>query len=336
MLFCCADIIFAWNKNIYPKMKRLILNFLWLLGLCPLVAWAKTEQAVSLETPTGTINGKLLIPDVERPPVVLLIAGSGPTDMDGNTVSGAVSIKNNSLKFLAEGLARQGIATLRYDKRGIASSASAGKSEQDLRFDDYVADASGWIDWLNRENRFSSIYVLGHSEGSLIGMIACTDNRAVKGFVSLAGAGRPAYALIEEQMAGQPAEVRVLVKSFNDSLRAGRTISNVPMGLMALFRPSVQPYLISWYRYDPCEILSGLKLPVLIVQGDRDIQVPVADAERLKQALPAARFFIVENMNHVLKPCESTDLATQQAIYANPDLPVSEELITAIEKFIKQ
>ena len=317
-------------------MKRLIRKSLLFVGLLPIVGWAATEQAVSLETSTGTINGKLLMPDAECPPVVLLIAGSGPTDMDGNTQSGAVSIKNNSLKFLAEGLARRGIASLRYDKRGIASSAAAGKDESSLRFDDYVTDAEGWIAWLSGERRFSGIYVLGHSEGSLIGMLACTDNGLVKGFVSLAGAGRPAYAIIEEQLSGQPSEIRALAKSINDSLRKGTTVSNVPMMLMALYRPSVQPYLISWFKHDPGAIISNLRLPVLIVQGDRDIQVSVHDAELLKSSQPQARLQIIKDMNHVLKTCGSTDAAAQQATYTRPDLPVSEQLITVIEKFIKQ
>ena len=151
------------------------------------------EQSVSLDTPTGKINGKIGLPDAEKPPIVLLIAGSGPTDMDGNTNSGGFSMKNNSLKLLAEGLAQRGIATLRFDKRGIASSSAAAKKERDLRFEDYVADAQGWIDRLSDDSRFSDVFVLGHSEGSLIGMLASVDNPKVKGFISLAGAGRPAY-----------------------------------------------------------------------------------------------------------------------------------------------
>lgn len=316
-------------------MKRLKVKLSLFLALLPVWCWAVEETPATLETPTGTIQGKLLSPDVERPPVVLIIAGSGPTDMDGNTVTGAATIKNNSLKLLAEGLARQGIASLRYDKRGIASSAAAGKKEADLRFDDYVADARAWVDWLSKEGRFSGIYVVGHSEGALIGMLASEGNDRVKGVVSLAGAGRPAYELIEEQVSGQPAEVRLLVKTFNDSLRAGKTVADVPVGLMALYRPSVQPYLISWYRHNPQEIVANLKQPVLIVQGDKDIQVSVEDAELLKVAQPRATQQLVENMNHVLKRCESVDAAVQQATYTNPDLPVVENLLNVIGKFIK-
>ena len=300
-------------------MKQLRLIILFSILSLSVTVRAMKEQSVSLDTPTGKINGKIGLPDAEKPPIVLLIAGSGPTDMDGNTNSGGFSMKNNSLKLLAEGLAQRGIATLRFDKRGIASSSAATKKERDLRFEDYVTDVQGWIDRLSEDSRFSDVFVLGHSEGSLIGMLASVDNPKVKGFIS-----------------GQPAEVRHLVKSINDSLKAGKEVSNIPMGLMALFRPSVQPYLISWYRYNPQEVIAKLRQPVLIIQGDKDVQVSEEDAKLLEQSLPKAQFQILKDMNHVLKTCESVDMQVQQATYANPDLPVQEDLLITIEKFVKR
>ena len=317
-------------------MKQLRLIILFSILSLSVTVRAMKEQSVSLDTPTGKINGKIGLPDAEKPPIVLLIAGSGPTDMDGNTNSGGFSMKNKSLKLLAEGLAQRGIATLRIDKRGIASSSAATKKERDLRFEDYVTDVQGWIDRLSEDSRFSDVFVLGHSEGSLIGMLASVDNPKVKGFISLAGAGRPAYDIIEEQLSGQPAEVRHLVKSINDSLKAGKEVSNIPMGLMALFRPSVHPYLISWYRYNPQEVIAKLRQPVLIIQGDKDVQVSEEDAKLLEQSLPKAQFQILKDMNHVLKTCESVDMQVQQATYANPDLPVQEDLLITIEKFVKR
>ena len=143
-------------------------------------------------------------------PVVMIIPCSGPTDMDGN--SAALPGKNNSLKYLAEGLAGKGIASLRYDKRGIASSASAGKDEYSMRFEDGIKDARGWIDYLSRDKRISGIYVLGNSEGAVVGMAALVDNPKVKGYISVAGAGRPAYEIVEEQMKRQPEVIRLTVK----------------------------------------------------------------------------------------------------------------------------
>lgn len=293
------------------------------------------DRPVVLNTTTGQINGKLLTPGTGTDyPVVLLIAGSGPTDMDGNSAVGPMT--NNSLKYLAEGLAAQGIATLRFDKRGIASSRSAGKDEYALRFDDYVKDVKGWIDYLSRDKRFSGIYVLGHSEGSLIGMLASKDNPKVKGYVSLAGAGRPADELIEEQVASQPEVIREMVSSINKSLKEGKLVPNVPLGLQALFRQSVQPYMISWYKHNPQTIIGKLKMPVLIVQGKTDIQVSVKDAELLKAAAPSAGLYLIDTMNHVLKDCATTDRQKQMAIYTDPSLPVNATLLILLGKFVKK
>ncbi len=318
-------------------MRRMKWSVLLLAVMFPFIGWAMSEEAVTLTTPTGDIYGKIVLPESAKPcPVVLLIAGSGPTNMDGNTVVNGQTIQqNDALKLIAEGLAEQGIATLRYDKRGIATSVAAGKNESDLRFDDYVVDTQGWIELLKKDNRFTTIYVLGHSEGSLIGMAACRGNKSVNGVISVAGAGRPAYEVVEEQLANQPLQVQSYVKETNEKLRRGERVDNVPMGLMALFRPSVQPYLTSWYSYHPQEVIAELKQPILIVQGDTDIQVSVTDAELLKQAQPRAQYQVLTGMNHVLKVCESKDPIAQQTSYIDPSLPLHPDLIPIFVKFIK-
>lgn len=322
-------------------MKCISLTLALFLSLCSFLCQAQIlpveEQAVVLNTKEGDIKGKLLLPDEGKVwPVVLLIAGSGPTDMDGNSAVG--NMKNNSLKFLAEGLAKNGIASLRFDKRGIASSAAAGKEEVKLRFEDYVNDVIGWIDYLAKDRRLTGITVVGHSEGSLIGMLACKDRPKVKGFVSLAGAGRPAYELIEIQVAAQKLPEAMLkeVASINESLKGGKEVTDVPVYLQSLFRASVQPYLISWYKYNPQTIIAALKVSVLIVQGKTDIQVSVEDAELLKKACPAARFLLIDRMNHVLKDCDVTDQQQQLAVYTNPSLPVNTILISSVSSFIKK
>lgn len=313
-----------------------LLVFLTLSMFCQgQIPYRLSDRPVVLNTSSGQINGKLLVPGSGNSyPVVLLIAGSGPTDMDGN--SAPAQMTNNHLKYLAEGLAAKGMATLRFDKRGIASSRSAGKDEYSLRFDDYVKDAKGWIDYLSRDRRFPSIYVLGHSEGALTGMLASLDNPKVKGYISVAGAGRPFYEVLEEQMAAQPAVIRQMISSINDSLKVGKLVPNVPLGLQALFRSSVQPYLISLYKYKPGEIIGQLKVPVLILQGKSDIQVSVKDAELLKASAPSAGFYLIDNMNHVLKDCNTMDRQQQMAVYVDPSLPVDSSLLIFIEKFVKK
>lgn len=213
-------------------MKQLFLLLfglaLFVLPYCQAQPLTSEEHPVTLNTASGSINGKLLLPaHAKSCHVVVLIAGSGPTDMDGNNPM----MKNNSLKFLAEGLALKGIASLRFDKRGIASSASAGKEESKLRLEDYVNDVTGWIDLLAKDKRFTGITVAGHSEGSLIGMLTCRKRPEVKGFISIAGAGSPAYDLIEKQVAAQmtPESIRKEVASINESLKTGKKWHRFPL-----------------------------------------------------------------------------------------------------------
>lgn len=292
------------------------------------------ERSISLNTSSGQINGKIIAPGASTFPLVLIIAGSGPTDMDGN--SALAGMKNNSLKYLAEELGRRGIGSLRFDKRGIASSAAAGKDEYSVRFEDFIKDVREWIDLLSRDRRLSGIYIVGHSEGALIGMIASQNNPKVKGYISLAGAGRPMSDVLEEQMSAQPEVIRKMVVSINDSLKAGKLVPSVPLGLQALFRSSVQPYLISCYKYNPQEEIKKLTVPVLLLQGKTDIQISVKDAELLKESLPSAEMHLIDGMNHVLKDCDTMDRQKQMAVYTNPDLPVNENLLLFIEKFVKK
>jgi pimeloyl-ACP methyl ester carboxylesterase len=310
-------------------MKNL---FLFLCLLFPLTLPAQ-EEAVALQTPTGEIQGSLLIPDFEsHMPVVLIIAGSGPTDRNGNQIM----MPNNSLKILSESLRRNGIATLRFDKRGIGGSFIPGSKEDDLRFEDYVGDVRLWIDWLNKDSRFSEIIVAGHSEGSLIGMLASQKNDKVHSFISIAGVALPADEALKEQMNNQPVEMKEMIFPLLERLKKGELIPDVPQTLYALFRPSVQPYMISWLKYDPQAEIKKLNIPVLILQGKTDIQVTAKHADLLSAAYPKAEKMLIENMNHVLKDCSSTDRTEQLNTYTNPELPVNRELISAITRFVNK
>ncbi len=288
------------------------------------------ETPIILHTPTGSIFGTMTLPQYfSKGPVVLIIAGSGPTDRNGNNPM----MKNNSLMQMAHGLAQAGIASIRFDKRGIAGSQSAMTKEEDLRFEDYVMDVANWIRLLRKDNRFTQITVAGHSEGSLIGMLAAKG--LADRYISLSGAGKSAGSLIREQLAGQPQQIKDIAFPILDSLENGQPVRNVNLMLYSLFRPSVQPYLISWFKYHPAEEIKKLTIPVLILQGDNDIQVSVQDARLLAAAKPTASFVVIKKMNHILKIVSDNKNDNIES-YNDVTIPISTELLTAMIEFIKK
>ena len=311
-------------------MKSILFVF-FVLWFFPQEAKMPSGETVTLHTPTGNLQGTLLVPPSKgKVPVALLIAGSGPTDRNGNNPR----MKNNSLKLLAEALYRHGIATLRYDKRGVGASKQAGLSEENLRFGMYINDAEGWVNLLARNKMFGSIIVIGHSQGSLIGMVAA-QNPAVKKFISLEGAGEPIQVVLRRQLESQPEQVKALALPILDSLQNGQKVKNVSPLLYTLFRPSIQPYWMSWFRYDPQKEMAKLHKPVLIVQGTTDIQVSRTDAENLKKANPAARLLIVKGMNHILKNAPAGRLENIKT-YNEPGLPLKKQLVSGVVDFIKE
>ncbi|GAA4333996.1 alpha/beta hydrolase [Flaviaesturariibacter amylovorans] len=314
-------------------MKRILFALMALVVCIAAQAADSTGTAITLTTATGTLHGSLLLPEGAKGPVpvALIIAGSGPTDRDGNTPM--VAGKNNSLLYLAQGLAANGIASLRFDKRGIAASKDAMKTESELRFETYIADARGWMTLLQTDPRFSGVYVIGHSEGALIGLNIAP---AAKGYVSLAGAGLPADLIIRKQLENQPPVVQDLVFPVLDSLKAGKEVPDVHPQLASLFRPSVQPYMISWFRHDPRTLIAALSVPVLIIQGGNDLQVDEENGTALKAAQPKARLELIPQMNHVLKLVASDDPQENVKAYSNPKLPVAPKVIETIVGFIKE
>ena len=292
------------------------------------------ETPITLDTPTGQLAGTLELPaGADKPRVALLIAGSGPTDRDGN--SSMIPGRNDSLKLLAAGLADAGIATVRYDKRGIGGSHAAGSAESALRFEMFVDDAAAWIARLKADPRFASVAVIGHSEGSLIGMLAARQADAAA-FVSIAGIADGASTLMRKQLEGKlPPELEKESERILVSLESGVVVDPVPPALATLFRPSVQPYLISWFKYVPAQRIAELTMPVLVVQGNTDIQVDVVQAIRLHGARPGAKLAIIPGMNHVFKHVRAVP-ELQVASYGDPSLPVSPLLVKSIADFLQQ
>jgi uncharacterized protein len=291
-----------------------------------------TATNIVLQTATGKIRGSLSVPTKGKKfPVVLIIAGSGATDRNGNS---GIAVTANSYKILADSLLQYKIASLRYDKRGAAESTDAITKEEDLRFEDYVNDATAWIALLKKDKRFSSIIIAGHSEGSLIGMLAAKKTATSK-YISIAGAGEPVYETLKKQLASQPGQIQKMCYPMLDTLASGKTLTAVPPMLYTLFRPSVQPYLISWFKYNPKNEIAKLTIPVLIINGTTDIQVSVNDAKNLHTACKQSKLLLIDGMAHLLKEGPA-DRDKNIALYnSTPNEPVQKELVQGIVQFIK-
>lgn len=312
---------------------RLKLFSLILLALCCHVfCRAQVSEDITLHTATGDIYGTLQIPAVKhKMPLVLIIAGSGPTDRNGNNKV----LKNNSLKMLADSLQQHGIASVRFDKRGIEASKAAAPDESKLRFDDYITDVNDWMRLLRKDKRFSKVFIAGHSEGSLIGMLSAQKSRP-DGFISVAGVGEPADKVLRKQLKPQlPPNIMDTCNVILDKLVAGDTVPNTDKKLDMLFRASVQRYLISYLKYNPAQEIARLKMPILIVQGTTDMQVDTAQAHLLAAAAPRAKLVIIERMNHIFKESEA-DRQKNMETYMNATQPVMTELVTAITGFVLQ
>lgn len=302
-------------------------------GAPPAAFAAVREEAVTAPIRGGDLAGTLLLPDGSGPfSVALIVAGSGPTDRDGNSAAG---LRTDAYKKLADGLASHGIATLRYDKRGIGASHTE-HSEGDVRFDDFVDDALALCALLERDPRFNRLSIVGHSEGSLIGILAAQRDPHIKAFVSLEGPGRNLAAIVAEQVRANPnnpPNIIAEVDSINASLLAGKTVPNPDPLLAPLFRPSVQPFLISIYRHDPAKDIAKLTIPALIVQGTTDLQVSSVDGQTLAAAAAHATLLSIDGMNHILVDAPA-DRAGNAATYVNPALPLSATLVPALAHFL--
>jgi pimeloyl-ACP methyl ester carboxylesterase len=314
-------------KKVYLFLFIVIVNF---INAQSKSETAYKESSLVLKIHLDQIYGTLTTPDLSKKcPVALIISGSGPTDRNGNNPM----MKNNSLKMLAEALAKNGIASLRFDKRGIGESKAAAGSESTLVFENYTEDVKSWINLLKQDKRFSKLIIIGHSEGSLIGMIA--GAKADK-FISIAGSGESADKLLKTQIASKSnKQIEDLTFPIIDSLKNGNTVKKIDPMLNSLFRPSIQPYLISWFRYDPQTEIKKLNVPILILQGNNDLQVTVKDAENLSQANKNSELVIIDKMNHIMKIIDG-DQQANFANYSDETFPISEEMINKIVSFIQK
>lgn len=321
-------------------MKRFIVIMALCLFVTPLFA---EEQEVAVECEWGTIRGTLMTPDNEANSdlAALIIAGSGPTDRNCNS---AVGLRTNAFAYLAQELGKFGVASLRYDKRGIGASRHDGLNESDLRFDDYIDDAARCVEYLTAMG-YKRVLLIGHSEGSQIALAVAAYYKTlpIAGLISLSGAAHTIdYTLkmqLTHQLVAHDMGMMMTAMRIIDDIKAGKSIPDrdIPQPLLALFRESVQAYLCSSMndKYAPQRMIHGLTCPILVVGGGMDVQVPVSDAEALHQANRASQLVVLPSMSHTLKDALSRDMMTQrQTVYIDSSLPLSGGLVDAIGDFV--
>ncbi|MBA4791327.1 MAG: alpha/beta fold hydrolase [Rhizobiales bacterium] len=297
------------------------------LGAAPLYAveeapWSAGGLSGSLtQARNGPRNG----------PAVLLIAGSGPTDRNGN----GPAIATDMYRQIAFGLAGAGYRVLRYDKRGVGGSSGLVRREEDLRFDQYVDDAALALASLRARPDTSAVFLAGHSEGSTVAIRAATRG-PVDGLMLLAGPGRRLDTILSEQFEAMNLPEPVLRRALAilSVIARGGRVPEVPKALHMAFRPSVQPFLASECAVDPAGELARLTTPTLLVQGTRDLQVGATDLDALRSGRPDAEVVQLSGANHVFKfaPAER---AGNFALYKDPGAPLHPGVLPALVRFIE-
>jgi hypothetical protein len=316
---------------------RLNRNLILLLGCLLLVspmsqAQSFTEQSIR----AGALGGTVLVPpNATGRSIVLIIPGSGPTDRDGNNPLG---VKASTYRLLAQGLATKGIASVRIDKRGLFTSASAAPDPNAVTIRDYAADVQVWIEQIRMRTGANDIWLLGHSEGGLVALAAAQATSKIGGLLLLATAGRRLGDVLRTQLRANPANKPILAEAIAaiDALEARQRIdaSTLNPALMPLFRPQIQGFLIDALSYDPAELLAATSVPVLIVQGTHDLQVSEEDGRRRANARAGTKLVLLPEVNHVLKHVRGADRTTNLATYFDPDAALADGVIDALAEFI--
>jgi uncharacterized protein len=288
--------------------------------------------------PEGLLRGTLVRAAPPSASVALILPGSGPTDRDGNSPLG---VAGASYRLLAEGLAGEGVSSVRIDKRGMFGSAAAVADANAVTLGDYVADVRAWVAAAVAATGAPCVWLIGHSEGGLVALAAADAGvEQVCGLVLVAAPGRPLGDVLRAQLRANPANAPLLDQAFGaiDRLERGERVdaSGLHPALMPLFAPPVQGFLISLFAADPARLLAGYSGPVLIVQGEEDLQVTAEDAARLAGARSDAQRLLLPGVNHVLKEVPAGDTAANLAAYRDPNRPLAPGLAAAIADFLKR
>lgn len=318
-------------------IHKAIFTTLSLILLCTSELLAQSEEH-TIPMAWGSISATLDRASSNSDTAILIIAGSGATDRNGNSGAGLMT---NSYKMLSDELVAQGFSVMRYDKRAIGLSTIPMEEIPKLTYDNYIDDARVCVEYL-RSKGFRRVLLMGHSEGGEIAIILAANNPGlVDGAILLCAPGYPIDEILRTQLSAQltPSYMELMASAERiiSSLKQGAMVdvADIPNELMGLFNPTVQPFLINCMEYDPEEYIARCDTPMLIVSGGRDIQVSIDNGNRLAKACPNAQHVVFESMSHVLKDAKTTDRMGQYyEVYINSTTPITKGLTTTIVGFI--
>jgi pimeloyl-ACP methyl ester carboxylesterase len=303
-------------------MIRIIsFTILLIFGISSTFSQVKTEE-ITINNMAIQLPGTLTYSS-ENQPLIIWVHGSGGVNRDGNTP--------NYIKQFRDEINKKEIAFFSYDKRTANLKNAKFIQEDGIYFSDFVNDLKEVINKFKNDKRFSEIILAGHSQGSLIAMLALED---VDKYISIAGAGETIDKTLVRQVTAQSPAFGKLTEQYVKELKENGSIKTVDPNLMSLFAPQNQPFLISWMNLDPVKEITKVRIPTLIINGDKDIQVQISDAENLKKAKPDATLVIIKNMNHPLKNIEKDEDNLKS--YMSAGYAISNELIETVANFIKK
>lgn len=266
-------------------------------------------------------------------PILVMHAGSGPTDRDWN---GPVQhLRTNSARMLALELAKKGVATFRFDKRGIMQSPfPTGYDVKTLVVQDYGDDLAFIIEELRKDKRFGPLTVLGHSEGALIALLAA-QKTPPDALILLNGAGRIWHELIHAQLVDKiSASALASYDQIVKDLRAGKTPAEIPWVLASILNKDELGYFKSEMDLDPAALLAKLKVPTTVLQGETDVQTSIEDARAVTSKRSDVLVVTLPKINHVLKEEERREPG--QASYDDPLKPLGPGVVEAVLAGIKR
>ncbi len=299
------------------------------------------ERKITFQSSSLTLEGTLLLPGADRKyPAVLLLPGSGQVDRDENTSKLAINV----MREIANNLASQGIATFRYDKRGVGASQG---DYWTTGFHDRVSDAEVALAWLKSQDQIQAnkVFLLGHSEGSGISIRLAGSGAAVAGIILLAGWARPSQDMLvwqaEQVVPGMRGINGWLIRTLHINIRKAqlKQFDKIKRMKKDMYRQLYIKVNAKWLReflnYNPAEYLKNVRVPVLAITGSKDIQVNPADLNLMRQLVQGEfESHELPDVTHMLR----TDPG-QPSLNAYPEQlkrPVDETLLKLVSSWLER